>query len=475
MLNFTRRQLFRRHSWNRAYFAVNPPPGIGPVSQGNDPGRRIQRGLDGGGPTGQKYGLETEHSHRISGAEREPRDRQTQFPVYETPPAALETLRTSHGLTVCVSNLPLQAHISEVLDLVLGGPIFRIDDIVHNGNRTVALTFFHKEDALAFHQDVTSHDIDFFGHAPKFSWQRGTSPQWNKLLSRSIIMWDKGRLGTKEDILSYLCPFGPIDRIVLMNEKAGDRAFINFLSAESGCWAVAELRKTGARAQLVDDRCLVALNARALALNTHSRAVVLRGIPSQTSFSELCDRIRGGLIHRISYVPESGVAFVYFVEHSSAAYFLEYAVYRGIIIHGRRLNAVFLVDSERLPIYLAPSIKSGATRCLAIEGIVNPDMLRNDCMQYGHVERVGVSESVSNVSFSHIHHAIKALRMLPTKLGYEGLKIAFAPDPCAAPYPQDLRNAVDLQAEIASFLLPSSQRRFRSGWAHLPDNTSIYP
>jgi hypothetical protein len=112
-----------------------------------------------------------------------------------------------------------------------------------------------------------------------------------------------------------------------MKERIADRAFVNFLNAESGAWvrlrissaylflvlkllvqAAEELRRAGARVGFVNDRCLVARLARDIALKFRSRTVILRGIPPETSLSELCDNIRGGAIHRINFVPKSGVA-----------------------------------------------------------------------------------------------------------------------------------------------------------------------
>jgi hypothetical protein len=119
---------------------------------------------------------------------------------------------------------------------VLAGPIFHVDDLVRRGFRTVAVTFFHVSDANAFYQDATRQKIDLFGHQLEFSWQKGVAPPWNQTMSRSIIVWDQGRLGTAEEILNYLGHFGPIDRIALMKEKGADRAFVNYLSVKSGCW-----------------------------------------------------------------------------------------------------------------------------------------------------------------------------------------------------------------------------------------------
>lgn len=45
--------------------------------------------------------------------------------------------------------------------------------------------------------------------------------------------------------------------------------------------------------------------------------------------------------------------------------------------------------------------------------------------------------------------------MLPTKVGYQGLEVKFVADPCAAPYPRDMREAAALQAHISSLLIPA--------------------
>ncbi|KAJ6543889.1 hypothetical protein B0H19DRAFT_1168802 [Mycena capillaripes] len=370
--------------------------------------------------------------------------------------AVLQTVRTRHGLTIRIHNVPREALISEVLDIVLAGPIYRVDDYVQRrDDRVIAVTFYHSGDALAFYEDATSHKVDLFGRRPEFAWAKGTAPRWHPTLSRSLNIWDEGQLGTDKDLMRYLSQFGPIDRISLMKNPGGDRAFVNYLNAESSTRAAEALSRAGATVSRTPDRGLVAAKSRTDAIKTHSRTVILRGIPTQTSLPELCDHIRGGAIQRINFVPESGVAYVHFVEHSSAAYFLQHTIYQGTIIHKRRLNAVFSVKSEPLPNHMISDVELGATRCLGIEGIVNPDMLRDDCLQYGNVERVTFSESMSIVAFTNIQHAVRASRMLPTKVGYQGLTVTFVADPCAVPYPRDMQEAASLQAEIASLLIPA--------------------
>lgn len=161
---------------------------------------------------------------------------QTPMTVAESRKTHAGTLRIAHGLTVCIHNVPPQASIGEVLDIVLAGPIFDVKDSVQNGSRTVSVTFFHRDGAHNFYSDVKSREINLYGYRPEFSWARGESPRWSPGLGRSIVIWDKGQLGTEEDILRYLSLYGPMERITLMKERIADRAFVNFLNAESGAW-----------------------------------------------------------------------------------------------------------------------------------------------------------------------------------------------------------------------------------------------
>jgi hypothetical protein len=140
-----------------------------------------------------------------------------------------------------------------------------------------------------------------------------------------------------------------------------------------------------------------------------------------------------------------------------------------------------------VPTFITQNVESGATRCLGIEGIVNPDMLWMDCLRYGNVERVAFSDQMcvlpasspssnqtfnhrSIVAFTHIQHAIKAFRMLPSKISYEGLKITFIADPCAAPFPKHMERAAALQAEVSSMLTPRRVQESPTDDPRLPPN-----
>ncbi|KAK7061325.1 hypothetical protein R3P38DRAFT_2828856 [Favolaschia claudopus] len=377
-----------------------------------------------------------------------------QWPPFTTPPEALHNMRTSHGLTVCLHNIHPDAQTCEVIDTIMAGPIYRVEDLIENRARMVAVTFFDTKDAGAFVDDMTRHKTELFGRRLAFSWARGTAPTWNPNISRSITIWDRGKFGTGPELAEYLRPFGPIDRVALLDENGADRAFVTFLSSESGYWALRELQEAGATVNFMHDRSYVAASSRNKAIENCSQSVLIRGIPPQTTTSELFDVIRGGAVYRLAFAPGRDVAFVHFAEHTSAAYFLEHAVYRGVHLHGRRLNCLFLEHSGTIPRHLAQSFSLGASRCLLIEGVVNPDMLRSDCEHFGQVENITVSETTTSVSFVNIQHGITAFRLLPKRLSYEGLRVRFVKDPCAAPYDQDMTRAQSLQDELSSLLIP---------------------
>jgi len=206
----------------------------------------------------------------------------------------------------------------------------------------------------------------------------------------------------------------------------------------------------------VVDRCKVAESAKNAGLSKRSRTVLLSYIPPKTSVADICDQIRGGALEKVSFVRRSGVAFVSFLTHTSATSFFQRAVYRGLFINNTRLHAQFVPESPQLPSFLLEHIRLGASRCLGIvdANVLQASALLKECERYGTVERISISQPTSTVTFTHLLHAIKASRLLPSQEPYKGLQIVFIKDPCAAPYPADVEEAAALQAEIASLLVP---------------------
>ncbi|KAJ7499392.1 hypothetical protein FB451DRAFT_1161886 [Mycena latifolia] len=361
--------------------------------------------------------------------------------------------------TVCIHNVPPRALIREVLDLVLVGPIYHIDDSVKNGSRVVTVTFYDHDTALAFYREATQHKMDLYGHSIGVSW--GSGPELlrhpTSKVSRAMAMPPEGAVDEYLPLLEY----GPIDRIQVVNLRGKPfRTYINFLSVESCRQAVQDLSASGLDVTHSPDRCWEAGNARAEALKSCSRHIVLRGMPPQTSVADLCDQIRGGALEKINLVPQSGVAFLYFLYHSGAASFFSYAVYRGLVVHDTRLSVQFGVRCPDMPKFLVDRVQRGASRCLRLPGVLDPDVVQNLCDSHKLVlERISKSESNTIVSFTHVRHALTALPFLAKAGGYKERDVEFVPDPCAAPFPAQVEEAVALQAEIASLLIPPEAKQ----------------
>ncbi|KAJ7672810.1 hypothetical protein B0H17DRAFT_173652 [Mycena rosella] len=300
--------------------------------------------------------------------------------------------------TVCIHNVPAQARTKEVLDLVLFGPVLHVDDAVHKGSRVVTLTFSDHDPALAFYNDATRHRMDLYGRHIGVSWGKGPEQKLYGSRAMRILARGTGRV----EHYSHLSSYGPIDQIQISqlanwhksNRNTLSKIYVNFLTVESCRRAVEALSGDGQDVQYVSDRCWSVGVARTKAANNLSRIVLLREIPSQVSAGELCDAIRGGALQKIAYSRRTGTAFVNFIEPSAANWFYQYAVYRGLIIHNRRISAQILDSSPVLPSFLQEPIRLGASRCFAIQGVLDEEKVWTDCNKYNlSVDHVSISGS----------------------------------------------------------------------------------
>ncbi|KAJ7163795.1 hypothetical protein C8R43DRAFT_1122761 [Mycena crocata] len=356
--------------------------------------------------------------------------------------------------TVRIHNTPSWARVDEVLDLVMFGPIYRIDDSVENGSRVITLTFYHHHVAKAFYQDVAANKVDFYGRRLSFSCEWSGRPEIKRPFPSRALRINQSV--SEEFLAENMSSYGPIDRIII---PSNGRAYVHYLSTKSCALAMKALRQNGIDASFTPDRCVIAGSTRATAIANRSRTVMLDCIPPDTSVADICDQIRGGSLERINFQPQNGTAFVHFVHDTSAVSFFRYALYRDLMVNERRVAARFVPTSVQMPRFMRDQIQLGATRCLAVLGIVDPEKLREESQRYGTVERVSVSESTyeTYVSFTHVSQAVMALRRLPAKVDYP---VVFIRDPCEEQYEEEIKEAAALQAEITSLLAPPGGETF---------------
>lgn len=149
-----------------------------------------------------------------------------------------------------------------------------------------------------------------------------------------------------------------------------------------------------------------------------NRTVYLGNIHAETTTEELCNAIRGGILHSIRYLVEKHIAFVTFCDALSAANFFNLATFQGIVIHNRRLKVGWGKHSGPLPPAIASAVQNGVTRWVPrgdeqalaellsrniYIGNVNDaefdeERLRADFAEYGEIELVN-SLPAKNCSF----------------------------------------------------------------------------
>ncbi|KZZ96311.1 differentiation regulator (Nrd1) [Ascosphaera apis ARSEF 7405] len=287
---------------------------------------------------------------------------------------------------------------------------------------------------------------------------------------------------TDEELREDLGKFGPIDTIKIVREK--NIAFIHYLSISNAIKAVAQLPQEAKyqaprRVNYGKDRCAyvsktqqqnaaqylgiapgyahvlnstdrdlisTALAQQSVAAaavattaggvnNLGNRTVYLGNIHPETTLEEICNVVRGGLLHHIRYIPDKHICFVTFIDPTAAASFYALSNLQGLMIHNRRLKVGWGKHSGALPPAIALAVSGGASRNVYIgnlDGSWTEEKLRNDFNAYGEIELVNTlrEKSCAFVNFTNIANAIKAIEGMQGRAEYQRFKINFGKDRC---------------------------------------------
>ncbi|RUS33591.1 hypothetical protein BC938DRAFT_470972, partial [Jimgerdemannia flammicorona] len=170
---------------------------------------------------------------------------------------------------------------------------------------------------------------------------------------------------------------------------------------------------------------------------TANRTVYLGNIHPDTTCEEICNVIRGGILHHIRYMPEKHIAFVTFVDPLAAANFYHQATYQGILIKNRRLKVGWGKPSA-LPSAVLAAVQTGASRNVYLGNIdphITEDKLREDFAEYGEIELVNTlkEKNCGFVNFTSISSAMKAIDGIRAKEEYKKYRINYGKDRCGNP------------------------------------------
>ncbi|KIJ31279.1 hypothetical protein M422DRAFT_267084 [Sphaerobolus stellatus SS14] len=389
--------------------------------------------------------------------------------------AAAAAANNQTGRTVYVGNLPADASVDELLNLVRFGPLESVRVLPEKS--CVFISFLDGATAAAFHADATVKKLSLHGQELKIGWGKPSPVPSQVMLSitqsnasRNVYLGGLDENMTEEQLRDDLSRFGLIDQVKIVRDK--NIGFVHFLSIATATKVVATLPTepawAGKRVNYGKDRCayvpksqqaaaaaaqvaaaqsLVAQSAAAsLQSFPHTpfspynempatpvgaamlaqmaaaggtglnRTVYLGNIHPETSTEDLCNAIRGGVLQSIRFMPDKHIAFVTFVDPTAAFTFYQVASYQGLTLNNRRLKIGWGKNSGPLPPALALAVHSGATRNVYIGNIEDFDTfseerLRRDFGEYGDIELINFLKE-KNCAFVNFTNISNAIKSI---------------------------------------------------------------
>ncbi|CAE6374795.1 Negative regulator of differentiation 1 AltName: Full=Multicopy suppressor of sporulation protein msa2 [Rhizoctonia solani AG-1 IB] len=412
--------------------------------------------------------------------------------------AAAAAANNQTGRTVYVGNLPADASVDELLNLVRFGPLESVRVLPEKS--CVFISFLDGATAAAFHADATVKKLALHGQELKIGWGKPSPVPSQVMLSiqqsnasRNVYLGGLDENMTEEQLRDDLSRFGLIDQVKIVRDK--NIGFVHFLSISVATKVVATLPTepawAGKRVNYGKDRCAyvpksqqtqgnamataaatagltgftpfsplantgafglgvtgfesptspafaMAAAAAAAAGTQMNRTVYLGNIHPETTTEDLCNAIRGGVLQSIRYMQDKHIAFVTFVDATSAFTFYQVATYQGMTLNNRRLKIGWGKNSGPLPPALAIAVHSGATRNVYIGNIedfenFSEEKLRRDFEEFGDIELINFlkEKGAAFINFTNIASAIKAIDAVKNREPYSGLRVSYGKDRCA--------------------------------------------
>ncbi|RMD44677.1 hypothetical protein DV735_g456, partial [Chaetothyriales sp. CBS 134920] len=400
--------------------------------------------------------------------------------------------------TVYLGNIPQDTSAEELLSHVRSGQIESVRMLPDKNCAFVS--FLDSSSATHFHSDAILKKLNVKGQDIKVGWGKPSAVPTSVALavqqagaSRNVYLGNLPDDITEEEIREDLSKYGPIDTIKMVREK--NIGFVHFLSISNAIKAVAQLPQEPKwqpprRVFYGKDRCAYVsktqqqnaaqylgiapgyahvlngadrdLISNALAQqsvaaaavattaggvnNLGNRTIYLGNIHPETTIEEICNVVRGGLLHHIRYIPDKHICFVTFIDPTSAASFYALSNLQGLMIHNRRLKIGWGKHSGPLPPAIALAVSGGASRNVYIGNLDeswSEERLRQDFSEYGEIELVNTlrEKSCAFVNFTNIANAIKAIEGMRGREEYKRFKINFGKDRCGNPPRQTLNGA----------------------------------
>ncbi|KAG6007934.1 hypothetical protein E4U21_005294 [Claviceps maximensis] len=397
---------------------------------------------------------------------------------------------TGASRTVYLGNIPADTTAEEILGHVRSG---QIESVRLLPDKNCAfISFLDASSATHFHSDAILKKLCIKGQDIKVGWGKPSQVPTSVALavqqsgaSRNVYLGNLPEEISDDELREDLGKFGAIDTIKIVREKG--IAFVHYLSIANAVKAVSQLPQEAKwqaprRVYYGKDRCAyvsktqqqnaaqylgiapgyahmltgadrdlisTALAQQSVAAaavattagginNLGNRTIYLGNIHPETTIEEICNVVRGGLLHHIRYIPDKHICFVTFIDPTAAASFYALSNLQGLMIHNRRLKIGWGKHSGALPPAIALAVSGGASRNVYVGNLDETwteERLRQDFSEYGEIELVNTlrEKSCAFVNFTNIANAIKAIEAIRGREDYKKFKVNFGKDRCGNP------------------------------------------
>ncbi|KAK5989071.1 Negative regulator of differentiation 1 [Cladobotryum mycophilum] len=432
-----------------------------------------------------------------------------------TSPVAMNSgVVTGTSRTVYLGNIPPDTTAEEILGHVRSG---QIESVRLLPDKNCAfISFLDASSATHFHSDAILKKLCIKGQDIKVGWGKPSQVPTSVALavqqsgaSRNVYLGNLPEEIADDELREDLGKFGAIDTIKIVREKS--IAFVHYLSIANAIKAVTQLPQeakwqaprrvyygkdrcayvsktqqqnaaqylgiapgyahmlTGADRDLISN-ALAQQSVAAAAVattaggmnNLGNRTIYLGNIHPETTIEEICNVVRGGLLHHIRYIPDKHICFVTFIDPTAAASFYALSNLQGLMIHNRRLKIGWGKHSGALPPAIALAVSGGASRNVYIGNLDETwteERLRQDFSEYGEIELVNAlrEKSCAFVNFTNIANAIKAIEAIRGKEEYKKFKVNFGKDRCGNP-PRQIHQSQSPRGDGVSSPPPSGSQ-----------------
>ncbi|WVN86618.1 uncharacterized protein L203_101786 [Cryptococcus depauperatus CBS 7841] len=176
--------------------------------------------------------------------------------------AAAAAAGNATGRTVYVGNLPSEASVDELLNLVRFGPIEAVRLLPEKS--CVFISFLDGSTAAAFHADACVKKLALHGQELKIGWGKPSivHPSVSNAVAtaqatRNVFVGNLDPEMNEQDLRNDLGQFGPIDQVKIVRDK--NIGFVHFLSIATAIKVVSNLPSEpgweGKRVNYGKDRC----------------------------------------------------------------------------------------------------------------------------------------------------------------------------------------------------------------------------